>query len=215
MSAVQKTESPLPIVVLVSGGGSNLQAIIDQIAEGTLNARICAVISNKADAYGIERARKANIPTELIDHSQYDSRETFDAVLTTSIEKYQPKLVVLAGFMRILSDKFVNHFYGKMINIHPSLLPKYRGLHTHKRALEAGDKEHGLSIHFVSTKLDGGPIILQKSVPVYPDDSEDSLAQRVLVQEHLAYPEVIQWFAEKHLQLVNDQVIINNNPVLL
>ncbi len=206
---------PLPIVVLLSGNGSNLQAIIDQIAEGTLNARICAVISNKADAYGIQRAKAANIPTRIIEHSHYDDRESFDAELTRSIEKYQPELIVLAGFMRILTDDFVKHFYGRMINIHPSLLPKYRGLHTHKRALEAGDKEHGLSIHYVSVKLDGGPIILQQSVPVLEGDTEDSLAQRVLLQEHQAYPKVIQWFAQKRLQIVNNQVMIDNKAIIL
>ncbi len=200
---------PLPIVVLISGGGSNLQSIIDGIADKTLNARLCAVISNKADAYGIERAKKAKIPTEIIDHKQYDSRESFDAELTQCIDKYQPQLIVLAGFMRILTDDFVNHFYGKMINIHPSLLPKYRGIHTHQRALEAGDDIHGLSIHYVSAELDGGPIILQKSVPVLEHDSEESLAQRVLEQEHIAYPQVIQWFAEGRLQLINNQVILD------
>ena len=214
-SPAKNSAPPLPIVVLLSGSGSNLQAIIDQIAEGTLNARICAVISNKADAYGIQRARAANIPTRIIEHSHYDDRESFDAELTRSIEKYQPELIVLAGFMRILTDDFVNHFYGRMINIHPSLLPEYRGLHTHKRALEAGDKEHGLSIHYVSVKLDGGPIILQQSVPVLEDDTEDSLAQRVLIQEHQAYPKVIQWFAQKRLQIVNNQVMMDNKAIIL
>lgn len=201
-------------MVLISGGGSNLQAIIDRVADGSINAKICAVISNKPDAYGLQRAKAANIPTELIDHNQFDKRDDFDAELTRVIEKYHPELIVLAGFMRILTDDFVNSFYGKMINIHPSLLPKYRGLHTHKRALEAQDKEHGLSIHFVTAELDGGPIILQKTVPVLDDDSETSLAQRVLTQEHLAYPQVIQWFAEKRLQLVDNQVIINDAPIL-
>ena len=205
---------PLPIVVLISGGGSNLQSIIDRIADKTLNARLCAVISNKADAYGIERAKKANIPTEIIDHKQYDSREGFDAELTQCIEKYQPQLIVLAGFMRILTDNFVNHFYGKMINIHPSLLPKYQGLHTHQRALEAGDNIHGLSIHYVSAELDGGPVILQKSVPVLEHDTEDTLAQRVLEQEHIAYPQVIQWVAEDHLQLAGNRVMMDGKPLV-
>ncbi len=208
-SDVKNTDKPLPIVVLISGGGSNLQTIIDRIADNTINAEICAVISNKPDAYGIKRAQKANIPTEIIDHSQYDSRESFDAELTRRIEKYQPELIVLAGFMRILSDDFVNHFYGKMINIHPSLLPKYRGLHTHKRALDAGDSEHGLSIHYVSAKLDGGPVILQKTVPVLENDTESSLAERVLAQEHIAYPQVIQWFSQGRLQLIDNQVILD------
>ena len=209
VSLSQNKAQPLPIVVLISGSGSNLQSIIDRIADKTLNAKICAVITNKSDAYGLERAQKAAIPTEVIDHKQYDSRENFDAELTLCIEKYQPKLIVLAGFMRILTDDFVNHFYGKMINIHPSLLPKHRGLHTHQRALEAGDKEHGLSIHYVSAELDGGPIIIQQSVPIHKNDSKSSLAQRVLEQEHIAYPQVIQWFSQGRLQLINNQVIFN------
>ena len=208
-SDAKNTDKPLPIVVLISGGGSNLQTIIDRIADNTINAEICAVITNKPEAYGIKRAQKAKIPTEIIDHSQYDSRESFDAELTRRIEKYQPELIVLAGFMRILSDDFVNHFYGKMINIHPSLLPKYRGLHTHKRALDAGDSKHGLSIHYVSAKLDGGPIILQKIVPVLENDTESSLAERVLAQEHIAYPQVIQWFSQGRLQLIDNQVILD------
>lgn len=203
----------LPIVVLLSGSGSNLQAIIDQIAEGRLNARIMAVISNKADAYGLERAKKAGIPTELIEHHQFDSRESFDAQLIKTIDKYQPKLIVLAGFMRILTDDFVNHYYGRMINIHPSLLPRYRGLHTHRRALEAGDFEHGLTIHYVSSELDGGPVILQNTVPVLEGDDEQTLAQRVLEQEHQAYPQVIQWIAENRVQVSGNQVLLDGKPV--
>ncbi len=203
----------LPIVVLLSGSGSNLQAIIDRISEGRLNARIMAMISNKADAYGLQRAQQAGIPTEVIEHHQFDSRESFDTQLIKTIDKYQPELIVLAGFMRILTDEFVNHYYGKMINIHPSLLPKYRGLHTHRRALEAGDNEHGLSIHFVSSKLDGGPVILQKTVPVMAGDTEQVLAQRVLAEEHKAYPQVIQWIAEKRLQLSGNQVLLDGKPV--
>jgi len=202
--------TPLPIVVLVSGSGSNLQAIIDRIEDKRLNAKICAVISNQPAAYGLERAKKANIPTQIIEHKLYDSRESFDAELTQCIEQFQPELIVLAGFMRILTDDFVNHFYGKMINIHPSLLPKYRGLHTHKRALEAGDSEHGVTIHYVSAELDGGPIILQKTVPVLSTDSESSLAERVLVQEHIAYPQVIKWFSQGKIQLVDHQVTLDN-----
>jgi phosphoribosylglycinamide formyltransferase-1 len=201
----------LPIVVLISGGGSNLQSIIDSITNKTLDAKICAVITNKADAYGLKRAKQANIPTEILDHTQYPSREDFDAQLTKIIDRYQAKLVVLAGFMRILSDGFVAHFYGRMINIHPSLLPKYRGLHTHQRALESGDKVHGLSIHYVSAELDGGPIILQKTVPILADDTEKSLAQRVLVEEHIAYPKVIQWIAQGRLQLLDHKIIMDNN----
>ncbi len=190
----------LSIVILISGDGSNLQSIIDRIADKTLDATILAVISNKPDAYGLKRAKKAQIPIEIIDHSHYSHRETFDQQLIQVINKYQPKLIVLAGFMRILSDDFVNKFYRKIINIHPSLLPKYKGLHTHQRVLEAGDKIHGLTIHFVSTDLDGGAIILQKSISVSNIDTVESLAKRLLLQEHIAYPQVIQRFAEKSLQ---------------
>ena len=202
-------KQPLPIVVLISGSGSNLQTIIDRIADKSLNAQICAVISNKPDVYGIERAKKAHIPTEIIDHRLYEERDSFDAELTQRIDKYKPELIVLAGFMRILTDDFVNHFYGKMINIHPSLLPKYQGLHTHKQALEAGDTEHGLSIHYVSAELDSGPVILQKSVPVLKNDTEKTLAERVLTEEHIAYPQVIQWFSQGRLQLKDNRVILD------
>lgn len=214
-AANESVNKALPIVVLISGGGSNLQAIIDHISNKTLNAEICAVICNTPDAYGLQRAKKANIPTQIIDHHQYDSRKQFDAELLQKIEYYQPELIVMAGFMRILSDDFVHHFYGKMINIHPSLLPRHRGLHTHRRALESGDKEHGLSIHYVTTELDGGPIILQKSVPVLEGDTEQSLAQRVLTEEHQAFPKVIQWFAQQRLQLVDNQVMIDGKNIII
>ncbi len=207
MNDLPHTEQPLAIVVLLSGGGSNLQSIIDHITKHTLNARIKCVLSNDSKAYGLERAQQAGIPTRVIEHQQYSNRESFDLELIRCIEQFQPELIVLAGFMRILSDHFVNHFYGRMINIHPSLLPKYRGLHTHQRALQAGDKEHGLTIHYVSTKLDGGPVILQKSVPVLAHDSKESLAQRVLKEEHIAYPQVIEWIAQGQIQLIDDQVI--------
>ncbi len=203
--------TPLTIVVLISGSGSNLQSIIDRIEKKKLNAKILAVISNNKDAYGLERAQKANIPTQIIDHQLYPTRLEFDQVLAQCIHQYQPELIVLAGFMRILSEQFVQQFHPKMINIHPSLLPKHKGLHTHQRVLDAGETAHGLTIHFVSPTLDDGPIILQKTVAVLNDDNEQSLANRVLQQEHKAYPQVIQWFAEQRVQLLsNDQVIIKN-----
>ncbi len=207
--------SPLPIVVLVSGNGSNLQAIIDAISNGRLNARICAVISNMANAYSLQRAHSAGIPGIVIEHDKFPQREAFDEQLKASIEQYRPGLIVLAGFMRILTDNFVNFYAGKMINIHPSLLPRHRGLHTHRKALEAGDAEHGLSIHYVTSELDGGPVIMQVKVPVLAEDTEQTLAQRVLIQEHIAYPKVIQWIADKRLQLVADQVMLDNRPVKL
>lgn len=207
------TASPLRVVVLVSGNGSNLQAIIDRIITKNINAQVVAVISNKADAYGLVRAANAGINTELIDHNDYQSRETFDKALQDKIDSYQADLVVLAGFMRILTDEFVNHFSGHMINIHPSLLPKYQGLHTHRRALEAGDEEHGASVHFVTPELDGGPVILQAKVPVKSNDNEETLAQRVHEVEHIIYPKVIEWFAQQRLTLNDNTVMLDKKKM--
>jgi phosphoribosylglycinamide formyltransferase-1 len=195
-------EKRLPIVVLVSGSGSNLQAIIDD-AQADLPVDIRAVISNKADAYGLERARKANIPTRVLEHTAFEDRPAYDQALMTLIDEYQPALVILAGFMRILTPSFVSHYQGRLLNIHPSLLPKYRGLHTHQRVLESGDRQHGASVHLVTEELDGGPLILQVTVPIEPDDDEASLAARVLTQEHIIYPTVIRWFAEGRLSVTN------------
>lgn len=189
------------VVVLISGSGSNLQALIDSIAHDGNPARIAAVISNRADAYGLERAKQAGIATAVLDHKQFDGREAFDAALVEAIDAFDPQLVVLAGFMRILTPGFVRHYAGRLLNIHPSLLPKYKGLHTHQRALEAGDSEHGCSVHFVSEELDGGPLVVQAVVPVQSDDSPSSLAQRVHEQEHVIYPLAVRWFAEGRLQL--------------
>ncbi|MGB4075199.1 phosphoribosylglycinamide formyltransferase [Pseudomonas sp.] len=189
------------VVVLISGSGSNLQALIDSIATGDSPARIGAVISNRADAYGLERAKQAGIATQVLDHKQFDGREAFDAALVEAIDAFDPQLVVLAGFMRILTPGFVRHYAGRLLNIHPSLLPKYKGLHTHQRALDAGDSEHGCSVHFVSEELDGGPLVVQAVVPVQSDDSPTSLAQRVHQQEHVIYPLAVRWFAEGRLQL--------------
>jgi phosphoribosylglycinamide formyltransferase-1 len=190
----------LPIVVLLSGSGSNLQAIIDSAADD-LPVEIRGVVSNRADAFGLERARRAAIPTQVLDHSGYPDRAAYDRALIAAIDEYQPALVILAGFMRILTPDFVKHFQGRLLNIHPSLLPKYRGLHTHRRALEAGDRMHGASVHLVTEELDGGPVILQVRVPVEPGDDEAALAARVLTQEHRIYPAVIRWFAEGRLRV--------------
>lgn len=189
----------LPIVVLVSGSGSNLQAIIDA-ANDDLPVEIRAVISNRADAYGLERAKQAGIKTVVIDHTRYDGRAAFDAELQRIIDQYQPELVVLAGFMRILTDEFVNHYAGRMINIHPSLLPRYKGTNTHARAIEAGDTEAGCSVHLVTAELDSGPVLLQARVPILEGDTAESLAARVLEQEHRIYPEAIRQFALKHIK---------------
>jgi phosphoribosylglycinamide formyltransferase-1 len=189
------------VVVLISGSGSNLQALIDSIANDGNPARIAAVISNRADAYGLERAKQAGIATRVLDHKQFDGREAFDAALVEAIDGFDPQLVVLAGFMRILTPGFVNHYTGRLLNIHPSLLPKYKGLHTHQRALEAGDSEHGCSVHFVTEELDGGPLVVQAVVPVESGDTPESLAQRVHSQEHHIYPLAMRWFAQGRLRL--------------
>lgn len=190
----------LPIVVLISGGGSNLQSIIDAAASD-LPVDIRAVISNRPDAYGLTRAREAGITTAVLESGKFAERESYDAALQELIDSYAPELVVLAGFMRILSDDFVRHYEGRMMNIHPSLLPKYRGLHTHARALEAGDKVAGCTVHYVTPELDAGPILLQARVPVLADDTPETLAARVLEQEHKIYPEAIRLFAQQRLKV--------------
>jgi len=195
-----KTASP-SVVVLISGSGTNLQAIIDACSDNKIAGNVTAVISNKAGVYGLERAQNAQIPTHVLSHKDYDSREVYDQALIEQIDQYQPDVVVLAGFMRILTANFVSHYAGKLINIHPSLLPKYQGLDTHQRAIDAGDEEHGCSVHFVTEELDGGPVILQAKVPIFEDDDIDSLSQRVHVQEHLIYPMVVKWMCEKRLTM--------------
>ena len=206
-------DTPLALVVLISGNGSNLQAIIDAIEEQGLQAEVRAVISNNPDAYGLTRARNANIAAEILDHRNFPSREAYDQELQLLIDRYQPDLVILAGFMRILTEDFVNHYQGRMLNIHPSLLPKYQGLNTHQRVLEAGDNVHGVSVHFVTPELDGGPVILQAEVPVHPGDTPDDLAQRVHQQEHVIYPLVIRWISENRLALEGDTVQFDGQPM--
>ncbi|MFN2310095.1 MAG: phosphoribosylglycinamide formyltransferase [Gammaproteobacteria bacterium] len=189
----------LAIVILISGRGSNMQAILAQAARGELAVDIRAVISNRPDAPGLAAARAAGVPTEVIDHRGHASRDSYDHALQTAIDAYAPALVVLAGFMRILTPGFVRHYAGRLINIHPSLLPAFRGLDTHQRALAAGAQEHGASVHFVTEELDGGPVIAQAVVPVHPGECADSLAARVLDTEHRLYPAVIGWFAAGRL----------------
>ncbi len=183
----------LSVVILISGRGSNMQAIVE--ARDPL-VEIRAVISNRADAAGLIFAQQQGIVTEVVDHKEFTTRETFDRALIACIDHYSPDLLVLAGFMRILTPEFVTHYEGRLINIHPSLLPKYKGLHTHARVLAAGETEHGATVHFVTAELDAGPTILQARVPVLPTDDENSLAARVLEQEHQIYPQAIHWFAE-------------------
>ncbi|MFT2096779.1 phosphoribosylglycinamide formyltransferase [Marinomonas sp. 2405UD66-6] len=202
-----------PIVVLISGSGSNLQALIDQSLQGKLNINICAVISNKADAYGLERAKSAGIATHALSHKSFDSREEFDAELQKIIDQYQPKLVVLAGFMRILTETFTKHFEGRMLNIHPSLLPKYKGLNTHQRAIDAKEAEHGVSVHFVSSELDAGAVILQASTKIENDETADTLATKVHSLEHIIYPLAVKWFSENRLSYDNGQAILDGKVI--
>lgn len=189
------------IVVLISGSGSNLQAILEACEANMPNAQVAAVFSNKADAYGLERAKQFNVEGHFVDPKAFESREAFDAELMNQIDRYQPDAVILAGYMRILSSEFVQHYLGKMINIHPSLLPKYPGLHTHQRAIDAQDKEHGTSVHFVTEELDGGPVVLQAKVPVFSEDDASTLAARVQTQEHKIYPIVTKWLVEDRLKM--------------
>ena len=200
------------IVVLISGSGSNLQALIDA-ANQENQFNIAAVISNQADAYGLERANRAGIKTVCIDHKEFPDRESFDQALIQEIDSCYPDLLALAGFMRILTPKFVRHFQGKALNIHPSLLPKYRGLHTHKRVLEAGDTEHGCSIHLVTDELDGGPLIIQSRVPVLANDTEDILANRVLKDEHIIYPMVVSWYTQGRLRFDGNQIFYDGKKI--
>lgn len=211
MTNPQTTSHACKVVVLISGSGSNLQALIDGQQQGTLPISICAVISNKPDVYGLERAQKANIPQQVVNHKAFADRDSFDTQLADTIDQYQPDLVVLAGFMRILTGDFVRRYQGKMLNIHPSLLPKYQGLHTHQRALEAGDDCHGVTVHFVTEELDGGPTIIQAIVPINDGDDEAILAKRVQSQEHIIYPMAVEWFAKQKLKLVDNTVMLNNN----
>lgn len=186
------------IVVLISGHGSNLQALIDAQQRDELGGgQIVAVLSNRAEAYGLKRAQEANIPAEHLSHKDFATREAFDAALMTRIDTYAPDLVVLAGFMRILTPAFVQHYAGKMVNIHPSLLPKYPGMHTHARAIEAGDQEHGASVHYVTEGVDEGPVILQGRVPILADDTPDTLQQRVHALEHQLYPRAVRMICEQ------------------
>jgi len=200
-------------VVLISGSGSNLQSLIDKSKE--INLEISCVISNNPDAYGLERAKKSNIETKILDHNEFSSRESYDKSLKEIIEKINPEVIILAGFMRILTANFVNHFLGKVLNIHPSLLPKYPGLHTHQRAIDAGDKVHGVSVHFVTPELDGGPIIAQKKIRVYLDDDADSLAKRLLKEEHIIYPRVVQWFSQGRLMLKDNMAYLDKKLICL
>ena len=196
-----QTPSPCRVVVLISGSGSNLQALINTAQTCPELLTISAVLSNKADAFGLQRAQQAQIPTHTLNHRQFADRLSFDQALMQQIDQYQPDLVVLAGFMRILTAEFTAHYAGRLLNIHPSLLPKFKGLNTHQRALEAQETQHGCSVHFVSAELDDGPTVIQGVLDISATDNADSLAERVHQIEHQIYPLAVQWFAEGRLQL--------------
>ncbi len=197
-----------PIVILISGNGSNLQAMLDARAHSPF-LDIRAVVSNKSDAYGIIRAEEANVPAFIIPHENFPVREEFDRALQDRIDYFNPSLVVLAGFMRRLGHNFVKHYHGRLINIHPSLLPRYQGLHTHRRALADGVREHGTTVHFVSDELDSGPIICQASLEVSHNDTEASLQKRVQLLEHIMYPQVLEWFALGRISLSGSEVLFD------
>jgi phosphoribosylglycinamide formyltransferase 1 len=194
------------VVALISGRGSNLQAIIAAKQRDELPIELCAVISNRPDAAGLAYARAAGVPTETLDHRRYSDRDAFDAALMSRIDAYAPHLVVLAGFMRILGSAFIDHYAGRMMNIHPSLLPAFPGLHTHERAIAEGATEHGATVHFVTRDVDTGPIIAQARVPVLPTDTAETLAAKVLKEEHRIYPLAIRWFAEGRLSIQDGNV---------
>ncbi|MFT4861307.1 MAG: phosphoribosylglycinamide formyltransferase-1 [Pseudohongiellaceae bacterium] len=199
------------VVVLISGNGSNLQALIDASAKS--NFTVSAVISNKAEALGLQRAQAAAITSHVVDHTSYSSREAFDTAVQEIVDQYRPGLVILAGFMRILSAGFVNHFSGRLINIHPSLLPKYTGMNTHQRALDANDTEHGASVHFVTEELDGGPVIAREVIAIKSDDDADSLRRRVAEAEHRLYPAVVQAIASGRVAMANGQANLDGKPL--
>ena len=197
------------IVILISGRGSNMVAIFDAIAAGMLPVQVAAVISNRPDAAGLDEARVRGVDVRVVDHRLHDGRDAFDRALAAEIDALAPDLVVLAGFMRILTDAFVLRYSGRMINIHPSLLPAFPGLRTHRQALEAGVRVHGCTVHFVTPELDHGPVIIQAVVPVLDGDDEQTLAARVLEQEHQIYPMAVRWFAEERLQLIDGRVVFD------
>ncbi len=201
------------LLVLISGSGTNLQVIIDQCANGTIPAKVCGVISDEPQAKGLQRAKNAKIQTTVIDHRCFDDRQSFDRRLGEEIDYYRPDLVVLAGFMRILDATLVARYYGRMLNIHPSLLPNYPGLNTHVRAIEGLATEHGASVHFVTPELDAGPIVIQGRVPVLRSDTPKSLAKRVHQEEYRIYPRAITWFAQGRLSIKADRVYLDERPV--
>jgi len=199
-------------VILISGHGSNLQSLIDNAKK--IDLEICSVISNKRDAFGLRRAEVANIESHFVNPSLFDSKDDFDKELISIIDELGVSLIVLAGYMKILSSEFISHFSGKILNIHPSLLPKFPGLNTHQKAIDAEVKYHGASVHFVTEELDGGPVISQEIVEVDSKDTEYSLAQKVLEKEHILYPKVIHWYTQNRLKLINKNCITFDGKIL-
>lgn len=206
-------QQKLPIVILISGRGTNMHAIAQQAASGAVPVEVRAVISDKAEAAGLATAASMNIPTRSLSAREFPDRASYDQELAALVASFEPQLVVLAGFMRILSPGFIAAFADRILNIHPSLLPLYRGLHTHRRALEAGDALHGCSVHFVTEELDGGPLVIQAQVKVRPDDSENTLSARVQQQEHRIYSQAIDWFARGRLQLREQRAWLDGRPL--
>ncbi len=201
------------IGVLVSGGGTNLQSVIDNIHLGEGNAEIKCVISNVADAYALTRADDANIPRYVILHKEFSNRASFELALIKTLDNSDVDMIVLAGFMRVLESTFISHYPGRILNIHPSLLPKYGGLSTHQKALENGDSSHGCSVHFATTELDGGPVILQASVPIFENDDAEILAKRVLEKEHIIYPKCVEWLCENRIYYKEGRAYFDNEPL--
>ena len=204
---------PISVVVLISGRGSNLQALVRSQQANKIDIKIAGVISNRADAVGLAFAKENNIPTTVVDSTNFGSRSDYDRELIREIDQNRPELVILAGFMRILSSEFVRHYRGRLINIHPSLLPHFKGLHTHQQALDAGAKEHGASVHYVTEELDGGPVFLQAKIPVLNSDNAASLANRVLEREHQLYPAAVQLIANGRIQLVDEKLLFDQTPI--
>jgi phosphoribosylglycinamide formyltransferase 1 len=203
----------LPIAILISGRGSNMRVIAERAAAGSLPVDVRVVVSDQANAAGLDIARSMGISTEVLSPRDFPDRPSFDRALAQCVARYEPKLIVLAGFMRILTPEFITAFAGRIFNIHPSLLPKYRGLHTHRKALQACDPVHGASVHFVTEELDGGPLIIQACIDILPDDTEESLSARVQRQEHTIYPQAIEWFATGRLALIDDHVMFDGQKL--
>jgi phosphoribosylglycinamide formyltransferase 1 len=208
------SESPRqPIVILISGRGSNMRALIERSQAADAAYSVAAVLSDRADAGGLEIARQLGVKARAVPRPAGSERADYDQVLAAAITEYSPSLIVLAGFMRILSAEFVERFAGRILNIHPSLLPKYAGLHTHRRALEAREAEHGVTVHFVTEQLDGGPPVLQARVPILPGDTETTLSQRVLIQEHIIYPLAVNWFCQGRLRCKDGKAQLDGRPL--